>query len=314
MRSGLFGRERGAVHAVDGVSFELAAGETLALVGESGCGKSTVGRLVLRLIEPSAGRVLFEGEDLARWSNARSLRERPEDADHLPDPYRLAHPRMTLGRCSPSRSPCIIYVEERKGTVEELLRPGRARAGACAAYPHEFSGGQRQRIGIARALAVEPRLIVCDEPVSALDVSIQAQVINLLQDLQRRLGLAYLFIAPRPRGDKAHRRPYRRHVSRQDRRIRAQARAFLPPAPSVHAGAALRDPGAGARAACAENHPAGRRAQPARAAFGLPLPHALPVCAAAVRGGRTCSNGERGLPLLEGNSAAARQCELDAGQ
>ena len=196
VRSGLFGRARGAVQAVDDVSFELYPGETLALVGESGCGKSTTGKLLLRLIEPTAGTVYFLGKDLSglREHEMRSLRSEMQVI--FQDPYGSLNPRMTVGDMLAEALHLhgLHAGRERQRVIELLGLVGLAPEHA-ARYPHEFSGGQRQRIGIARALAVEPRLIVCDEPVSALDVSIQAQVINLLQDLQRRFGLAYVFIA-----------------------------------------------------------------------------------------------------------------------
>ena len=187
----------GTVRAVDGVSFAVATGETLALVGESGCGKSTTARLVLRLIEPTAGQVLFEGTDITTMTGAplRKLRRRMQIV--FQDPFASLNPRMTVGDIL--EEPLLVHgigdKASRKARVEELLGLVGLAPYHAARYPHEFSGGQRQRIGIARALAVEPALIVCDEPVSALDVSIQAQVINLLKDLQSRLGLSYLFIA-----------------------------------------------------------------------------------------------------------------------
>ncbi len=187
----------GTVRAVDGVSFRVNRGETLALVGESGCGKSTTARLVLRLIEPTTGIVRFEGQDITAMSGAplRALRRRMQIV--FQDPFASLNPRMTVGDIL--EEPLVVHEigdnASRKARVQELLQLVGLAAYHAGRYPHEFSGGQRQRIGIARALAVEPALVVCDEPVSALDVSIQAQVVNLLKDLQTRLGLSYLFIA-----------------------------------------------------------------------------------------------------------------------
>ena len=196
VRRGLFGRVAGAVRAVDGVSLQIAAGETLGVVGESGCGKSTLGRLVLRLIEPSAGRVRFDGSDLGLLSAAALRAQRRAMQIIFQDPYSSLNPRMTVGQTL--AEPLMLHglhTGRHRERVTELLQTVGLAPEHAQRYPHEFSGGQRQRIGIARALAVEPKLIVCDEAVSALDVSVQAQVVNLLQDLQSRFGLAYLFIA-----------------------------------------------------------------------------------------------------------------------
>jgi oligopeptide/dipeptide ABC transporter ATP-binding protein len=196
VRAGIFGRNNGAVRAVDGIDFDVAEGETLALVGESGCGKSTTGRMILRLIEPTAGSIAFEGHDLLALDPAGLRARRRALQIIFQDPYTSLNPRMTVGQML--AEPLALHglaVGRERARVTELLSLVGLSAQHAQRYPHEFSGGQRQRIGIARALAAEPRLIVCDEPVSALDVSIQAQVVNLLTDLQRRLGLSYLFIA-----------------------------------------------------------------------------------------------------------------------
>jgi oligopeptide/dipeptide ABC transporter ATP-binding protein len=193
----VFGRPTSFVKAVDGVSFSVEAGKTLALVGESGCGKSTVSRLVLRLIEPDAGNIRFEGRDLLAL-DANQLRAFRRDAQIIfQDPYASLNPRMTVSQIltEPLALHDLVPPSRRRERVDELLRLVGLEPRFARRYAHEFSGGQRQRIAIARALAVEPKLIICDEPVSALDVSIRSQILNLLRDLQDRLGLAYIFVS-----------------------------------------------------------------------------------------------------------------------
>ncbi len=195
--AGVFQKQVGVVHAVDGITFDIYSGETFGLVGESGCGKSTAGRTILQLYRPTAGHVYFDGTDLAKLKGEelRSMRQRVQMI--FQDPYASLNPRMTIRDIV--GEPLLVHgiskgkqAEER---VNQLLDLVRLNPGFAGRFPHEFSGGQRQRIGVARALALNPDFIVCDEPISALDVSIQAQVINLLEDLQEKLGLTYLFIA-----------------------------------------------------------------------------------------------------------------------
>jgi len=197
IRKGLFSRPVAWVKAVDGVSFNIAPGETLGLVGESGCGKTTVGRTILRLITATSGEVYFEGNNLFEQSSRRLRQMRRHMQLIFQDPYGSLNPRMTVGNIVGESLTVhnLARGRERRQRVAELLEKVGLSPSHISRYPHEFSGGQRQRIGIARALALNPKFIVCDEPVSALDVSIQSQIINLLQDLQNELGLTYLFIA-----------------------------------------------------------------------------------------------------------------------
>ncbi len=197
IRGGVLGRVQGHVKAVDGISFDVYEGETVSIVGESGCGKSTTGRSILRLQEPTEGQVIFDGEDITRLSKAELRRRRRKMQIIFQDPFASFNPRQTIQQLldeamaiQGTRPP-----QERRSRTMELLEMVGLKAEHIDRYPHEFSGGQRQRIAIARALSVEPELIVCDEAVSALDVSVQAQVINLLRRLQRELGLTYIFVA-----------------------------------------------------------------------------------------------------------------------
>lgn len=194
----LLKRQRGSVHAVDGVSFELRQGETFGLVGESGCGKSTTGRTILQLYKPTSGSVYFKDVDITKLNRNELRGVRRKMQMIFQDPYACLNPRMTVGEIV--SDPLWVYNEgsskkEIEEEVRHLLELVRLSPSMVSRYPHEFSGGQRQRIGVARALALQPELIVCDEPISALDVSIQAQIVNLLEDLQQQFNLTYLFIA-----------------------------------------------------------------------------------------------------------------------
>ena len=279
MRPACFGASAPPVRAVDGVSFELGRGETLALVGESGCGKSSVGRTILRLQEPTSGSAVFEGVELFPLDRKALRRAATPHADHLPGPVQLAQPADDGGRGGGGR-----YRDPSPGAAEGNPRPSVAALlsevgldpSYARRYPHEFSGGQRQRIGIARALAVEPVFIVCDEPVSALDVSVQAQVLNLLADLQRDRGLSYLFIAHDLAVVRQIARRDRRHVSGPDRGGGAH-RAAARPARGIRTPVALLsavpepDPGQAALPDRARRRPA----QPIESSAGMSLPPPL---------------------------------------
>jgi oligopeptide transport system ATP-binding protein len=195
--TGIFRKHTGDVKAVDGVSFDIMAGQTLGLVGESGCGKSTVGRAMLRLYEPTAGRVVIDGDDVARMAPEALRKKRPSMQMVFQDPQASLNPRMSLAEIvsEPLDEHTGWTRDQKLERVYELMDQVGLNRRFVNRFPHEFSGGQRQRIGIARALALKPRFIVCDEPIAALDVSIQAQVVNLLEDLQEKLGLTYLFIS-----------------------------------------------------------------------------------------------------------------------
>jgi oligopeptide transport system ATP-binding protein len=197
IRRGLLQKQVGAVRAVDGISFGINQGETVGLVGESGCGKSTTGRAILQLYRPTSGKVLFDGVDLVTLGGEDLRRMRRKMQIIFQDPYASLNPRMTVGEII--GEPLLVHglatEKEIKDRVAQLLELVRLSPAFASRYPHEFSGGQRQRVGIARALALQPSFIICDEPISALDVSIQAQVVNLLEDLQKEFGLTYLFIA-----------------------------------------------------------------------------------------------------------------------
>ena len=236
IRKGLLQRAAGTVFAVDGVSFSIKAGETLGLVGESGCGKSTVGRTILRLIEPTGGSIRVDGRDITHLSKTELRPYRRQMQIIFQDPFSSLDPRMSAGEivAEPMRVHRTAQGGEVKKRVAELFERVGLRKAQMSNFPHQFSGGQRQRIGIARALALQPKLIVGDEPVSALDVSIQAQVLNLMMDLQREMGLAYLLHLAQSRRGRALEPPHRGDVSRPHRRNDRQAHAVHQGAASLH--------------------------------------------------------------------------------
>ena len=311
VRSGsLFRRQTRVVHAVDGVSFTIGRGETLGLVGESGCGKSTTGRTIMQLYRPTAGSVFLDGVDIVKLGREELRASRRRMQMIFQDPYASLNPRMTVGEIV--ADPLRVYRSGRSNReieeeVRSLLALVKLDPSYTNRYPHEFSGGQRQRIGVARALALRPQLVVCDEPISSLDVSIQAQVVNLLVELQRQLTLTYLFIA--------HDLSMVRHVC--DRvavmylgiivELATEPGAVHHPAAPLHAGAPFlrADPGPRGGGEAPARHPHGGDSLPGTPAFRLPVPHPLPDCPAALRRGHAPVAGAppgalRRLPLRIG--------------
>ena len=294
---GLLRRQVGSVRAVDGLTFDIRRGETLGLVGESGCGKSTTGRALLRLYKPTGGRIAFDGRDIATLEGEALRAMRPRMQMIFQDPQASLNPRMTVGAIveEPLIEHGVLRQAGRRERVRELLDAVGLNPEYVNRYPHEFSGGQRQRIGIARALALDPDFIVCDEPIAALDVSIQAQVVNLLQDLQRKLGLTYLFIS--------HDLSMVRYIAT---RVAVMYLGRMMELAEVHdlfrapkhpytrallSAALVPDPGD------PPAHPAqGRHTEPGQPAVRLPLPHPLPLGSRGLRERGTGVAHARGRP------------------
>ena len=278
-KSSFFQKDKSWIKAVDDVSFTLNPKETLGVVGESGCGKSTMGRSVLRLIEPTSGEIFYKGKDFTKASGQELRKMRADMQIIFQDPYASLNPRMTIGEII--AEPLNIQKryktqEETRAQVLKVMEVVGLNTKYYNRYPHEFSGGQRQRIGIARAIVLNPSLVVCDEPVSALDVSIQSQVLNLLRQLQESMGMAYIFISHNLSVIKhISFRPCHGYVSGTCGRAGRQERAVCEPVPSVHPGAAVRNSGTGAPFQEEEDHSPGRSAEPGKPAVRMYLPHPL---------------------------------------
>jgi ABC-type oligopeptide transport system ATPase subunit len=298
VQRGILRRTVAQVKAVDGVSFTVAPGETLCLVGESGCGKSTVARMIVRLTEPTSGTIRLSGVDVTRLSEDEMVPHRRRAQMVFQDPYASLNPKLRAGDivAEPLENYGTMGRAEREAAVAAVLQKVGLRAEMMRRYPFEFSGGQRQRLGIARALALRPDLIVADEPVSALDVSVQAQVLNLLMDLQEEFGLSYLFVS--------HDLGVVEHIGHRIAvmylgkvgRDRAEGRRRRRAAASLHQGADLRGTGAGSAAAAREAGHRGRRALADGPAVRLPFPHPLPLHHGALPGGGARHAGTRDRP------------------